>query len=57
MNNHGQENPGTPTPRADHRTLFDLLAEKDYEKVTVKDIARHANVHYGVIHSYFKGQE
>ena len=37
--------------------LFDCLADKGHESITVKDIARRANVHYGVIHYYFKSKD
>lgn len=39
------------------RALFDCLAENGHETVTVKDIARRANLHYGVIHYYFKSKD
>lgn len=39
------------------RALFDCLAESGHETVTVKDIARKANLHYGVIHYYFKSKD
>jgi len=37
--------------------LFDCLADKGHESITVKDIASRANLHYGVIHYYFKSKE
>lgn len=37
--------------------LFECLARKGHEKVTVKDIARRAKLHYGVIHYYFKSKD
>ncbi len=37
--------------------LFECLAEKGHERVTVKDIATQANLHYGVIHYYFKSKD
>lgn len=37
--------------------LFDCLADKGHESITVKDIASRANVHYGVIHYYFKSKD
>ncbi|RJP70324.1 MAG: TetR family transcriptional regulator [Candidatus Abyssobacteria bacterium SURF_17] len=37
--------------------LFDCLADNGHETVTVKDIARRANLHYGVIHYYFKSKD
>ncbi len=37
--------------------LFRCLAEKGHESVTVKDIAREADLHYGVIHYYFKSKD
>lgn len=37
--------------------LFNCLADNGYEKVTVKDIAKRANLHYGVIHYYFKSKD
>lgn len=37
--------------------LFECLAEKGHERVTVKDIANQANLHYGVIHYYFKSKD
>ncbi|MBI4832538.1 MAG: TetR family transcriptional regulator C-terminal domain-containing protein [Candidatus Lindowbacteria bacterium] len=37
--------------------LFDCLAEKGHEKITVKDIAARAKLHYGVIHYYFKSKD
>jgi AcrR family transcriptional regulator len=39
------------------QALFECLAEKGHESVTVKDIARQANLHYGVIHYYFKSKD
>jgi AcrR family transcriptional regulator len=36
--------------------LHDLLSERGHQKITVKDIARRAGVHYGVIHYYFKNK-
>jgi AcrR family transcriptional regulator len=39
------------------QALFECLAEKGHERVTVKDIARQANLHYGVIHYYFKSKD
>jgi AcrR family transcriptional regulator len=39
------------------RALFDCLADKGHESITVKDIARRANLHYGVIHYYFKSKD
>ena len=37
--------------------LFECLAEKGHESVTVKDIAKKAGLHYGVIHYYFKSKD
>ncbi len=37
--------------------LFECLAQKGHEKVTVKHIARRADLHYGVIHYYFKSKD
>jgi len=37
--------------------LFDCLADKGHEKVTVKDIASRADLHYGVIHYYFDSKD
>lgn len=37
--------------------LFQCLAEKGHERVTVKDIAQEAGLHYGVIHYYFKSKD
>jgi AcrR family transcriptional regulator len=37
--------------------LFDCLADCGHETVTIKDIARRANLHYGVIHYYFKSKD
>jgi AcrR family transcriptional regulator len=37
--------------------LFDCLADNGHETVTVKDIAKRANLHYGVIHYYFKSKD
>jgi AcrR family transcriptional regulator len=37
--------------------LFDCLADKGHERITVKDIASRANLHYGVIHYYFKSKD
>jgi len=37
--------------------LFRCLADKGHESVTVKDIAKKANLHYGVIHYYFKSKD
>lgn len=37
--------------------LFDCLADKGHEKVTVKDIAGRADLHYGVIHYYFDSKD
>ena len=37
--------------------LFQCLAENGHEKVTVKDIAKKAGLHYGVIHYYFKSKD
>jgi AcrR family transcriptional regulator len=37
--------------------LFQCLAEKGHESVTVKDIAKKAGLHYGVIHYYFKSKD
>jgi AcrR family transcriptional regulator len=37
--------------------LFQCLAEKGHESVTVKDIAQKAGLHYGVIHYYFKSKD
>ncbi|RJP26340.1 MAG: TetR family transcriptional regulator [Candidatus Abyssobacteria bacterium SURF_5] len=37
--------------------LFLCLAESGHETVTIKDIARRANLHYGVIHYYFKSKD
>ena len=39
------------------QALFECLAEKGHERVTVKDIASQANLHYGVIHYYFKSKD
>jgi len=39
------------------QALFECLAEKGHERVTVKDIAKQANLHYGVIHYYFKSKD
>ena len=39
------------------QALFECLAEKGHERVTVKDIAEKANLHYGVIHYYFKSKD
>ncbi len=37
--------------------LFQCLSEKGHERVTVKDIAKKAGLHYGVIHYYFKSKD
>ncbi len=37
--------------------LFACLAVSGHETVTVKDIAREAGLHYGVIHYYFKSKD
>jgi AcrR family transcriptional regulator len=37
--------------------LFECLADCGHETVTIKDIARRANLHYGVIHYYFKSKD
>ena len=37
--------------------LFKCLAEKGHESVTVKDIAKKAGLHYGVIHYYFESKD
>jgi AcrR family transcriptional regulator len=37
--------------------LFQCLAENGHESVTVKDIAKKAGLHYGVIHYYFKSKD
>jgi AcrR family transcriptional regulator len=37
--------------------LFQCLADSGHETVTVKDIARRAELHYGVIHYYFKSKD
>jgi AcrR family transcriptional regulator len=37
--------------------LFQCLADSGHETVTVKDIARRADLHYGVIHYYFKSKD
>ena len=37
--------------------LFQCLSEKGHEKVTVKDIAEQAGLHYGVIHYYFQSKD
>jgi AcrR family transcriptional regulator len=37
--------------------LFECLANKGHERVTVKDIAEQADLHYGVIHYYFKSKD
>jgi AcrR family transcriptional regulator len=37
--------------------LFHCLSEKGHEKVTVKDIAEQAGLHYGVIHYYFQSKD
>ena len=37
--------------------LFQCLADKGHESVTVKDIAERAGLHYGVIHYYFKSKD
>ena len=37
--------------------LFQCLADNGHETVTVKDIAERANLHYGVIHYYFKSKD
>jgi len=37
--------------------LFECLAEKGHETVTVKNIASQANLHYGVIHYYFDSKD
>lgn len=37
--------------------LFQCLSEKGHEKVTVKDIAERAGLHYGVIHYYFQSKD
>jgi AcrR family transcriptional regulator len=34
-----------------------VLAEKGYENATIKDIARKANVNWGLLHYYFKDKE
>ena len=39
------------------QALFECLAEKGHERVTIKDIAKQANLHYGVIHYYFKSKD
>jgi AcrR family transcriptional regulator len=39
------------------QALFQCLAEKGHESVTVKDIAKKAGLHYGVIHYYFKSKD
>lgn len=39
------------------QALFECLADSGHETVTVKDIARRANLHYGVIHYYFKSKD
>lgn len=39
------------------QALFDCLAEKGHETVTIKDIARKAGLHYGVIHYYFASKD
>ena len=37
--------------------LFNCLADKGHESVTVKDIAKRADLHYGVIHYYFGSKD
>jgi AcrR family transcriptional regulator len=37
--------------------LFKCLAEKGHQNITVKDIAKRADLHYGVIHYYFKSKD
>ena len=37
--------------------LFNCLADKGHESVTVKDIAKRAGLHYGVIHYYFASKD
>jgi AcrR family transcriptional regulator len=37
--------------------LFQCLSEKGHESITVKDIASRADLHYGVIHYYFKSKD
>ncbi len=37
--------------------LFNCLADKGHESVTVKDIAKRADLHYGVIHYYFESKD
>ncbi|MDZ4131605.1 MAG: TetR/AcrR family transcriptional regulator, partial [Dethiobacteria bacterium] len=37
--------------------LYECLAERGYEKVTVKEIARKANLAPGVIHYYFRSKD
>jgi AcrR family transcriptional regulator len=37
--------------------LFQCLSENGHESVTVKDIAKKAGLHYGVIHYYFKSKD
>ncbi|UCD33293.1 MAG: TetR/AcrR family transcriptional regulator [Desulfobacterales bacterium] len=37
--------------------LYDCLAEKGHEKVTIKEIAAQANLPPGVIHYYFKSKD
>jgi AcrR family transcriptional regulator len=37
--------------------LYDCLAEKGHEKVTIKSIAARAGLPYGVIHYYFKSKD
>ena len=37
--------------------LFKCLAEKGHQNITVKDIAKRAGLHYGVIHYYFKSKD
>ncbi|MBI5116103.1 TetR family transcriptional regulator C-terminal domain-containing protein [Candidatus Poribacteria bacterium] len=37
--------------------LFQCLVDNGHEKISVKDIARRAGLHYGVIHYYFKSKD
>ena len=37
--------------------LFKCLAEKGHQNITVKDIAKRADLHYGVIHYYFQSKD